>query len=364
MKMKCILLLISFLSLSAFGQIEIYPPVHRDPENVRSLYVELKKAIEKNPTILVPFKENGKFGYLDYQTLEILVPPMADALSLLNTNDKTGIFGELDGYYYTFDENQNLDFAMYGPPQISEGFPNNQDWVRPADLEVKVIPKTDDFKGFTYEKDANGKIYVTSYSEKFKSQDRFYPKLTLIEIEGKVYGIGEIENSKNQENLAGIIAPDGKPLNGFDFNFNKILQLTGLKESLGTWFLVRKSDSDDHRFHLINAKGEFLSEMVLPKLDYSRNFLKTKQSVPYYEPMGELKYAINDNKIIDLYELKMVKSIPENYKIIYLDYIPLSNSNLDDFEEKRKHTMMFAVVEDENGNWFYMDFDGKKYLPK
>ena len=60
----------------------------------------------------------------------------------------------------------------------------------------------------------------------------------------------------------------------------------------------------------------------------------------------------------------MVKSIPENYKIIYLDYIPLSNSNSDDFEEKRKHTMMFTVVEDENGNWFYMDFDGKKYIPK
>lgn len=364
MKMKCILMLMSFFSLSTFGQVEINPPVHRDPENVRNLYVELKKAIEENSSILVPFKENGKFGYLDYHTLEILVPPMADALSLLNTNDKTGIFAELDGYYYTFDKNQNLFFAMYGPPQISEGFPNNQDWVRPADLEVKVIPKTDKFKGFTYEKDVNGKIYVTSYSEKFSSQDRFYPKLTLIEIEGKVYGIGEIGNPKNQENLAGIIAPDGKPLKRFNFNFNKILPLSGLKESLGTWFLVLKSDSDDQRFHLINSKGKFLSEKVLPKSDYYRNFLKTKQLVPYYEPLGELKYAIIDNKIIDLYELKIVKSIPENYKIIYLKQIPLIHSNSDDFEEKRKHTMMFAAVEDENGNWFYMDFNGKKYIPK
>ena len=227
-----------------------------------------------------------------------------------------------------------------------------------------MIPKNQKFKGFTYTRNEEGKIYVSSFSEIFDSKNSNDPNLWLIEMEGKVYGIGEIWDFKNSQKLAGIISPDGKPLKGFDFSFDKILPLKGLKESLGNWFLVRKSYTEDSRFHFVNSKGEFLSETILPKLDYSYNFTKTRRSTPYYIPKGSLRYGMNDNKIVDLYELKLINAIPENYEILYLDYIYLHNLESEDIEIQRKNSKIFAVVKDENGKWFYMDFEEKKYIPK
>ncbi len=60
----------------------------------------------------------------------------------------------------------------------------------------------------------------------------------------------------------------------------------------------------------------------------------------------------------------MINAIPENYTILYLDYIYLHNLESEDIEIQRKNSKIFAVVKDENGKWFYMDFEEKKYIPK
>ncbi len=298
--MRHIIVLIFMWGSMAYSQIDINAIVHKELKEVRELYEYLKKAFEAEPTVLVPFMEDGKYGYLDFQTLEIVIPPVADRLVLLNTVFKNGFIGELDGYYLEFDGKENLTFKQYGPPQVREELPP-ADWGLPADLGAKMIPKNQKFKGFTYTRNEEGKIYVSSFSEIFDSKNSNDPNLWLIEMEGKVYGIGEIWDFKNSQKLAGIISPDGKPLKGFDFSFDKILPLKGLKESLGNWFLVRKSYTEDSRFHFVNSKGEFLSETILPKLDYSYNFTKTRRSTPYYIPKGSLRYGMNDNKIVDLY---------------------------------------------------------------
>lgn len=356
--------LILMWSSTAFCQIEINPPVYEEPEEVKELFQYLKKAFAGKSTFLVPFMENEKFGYLDEQNLEVVVPPIADALALRNASIKDVYVGAIGNYFYEFNDYGNLTIREmnYGPPQVSEELPP-QNWVLPTDLGVKIIPETENFKGFTFRKDDNGKIYVSSFSEKYDSGNSNNPNLWPIEIGGEVYAIGQIKNSKNHESLAGIISPDGKPLKGFDFNFNKILPIKGLKESLGSWFLVRKSGSDD-KFHLINSKGEFLPESVLPKIDYSKFFTKNQMSTPYYIPTGSLNYVINYNKIIDLYELKLVEIVPENYQILYLDSMYLEKIETENMESKRQNAKMFAVVKDEAGNWFYMDFNGKKYIPK
>lgn len=62
--------------------------------------------------------------------------------------------------------------------------------------------------------------------------------------------------------------------------------------------------------------------------------------------------------------MKLINAIPENYTILYLDYIYLHNLESEDIEIQRKNSKIFAVVKDENGKWFYMDFEGKKYIPK
>lgn len=363
--MKNFFFIIYLISATTFSQIEIHPPVYEEPKEVRELFQYLHKAFSDKSTILVPFMENGKFGYLNHETLEVVVSPLADALSLRNTSIKEGYVGTMGNYFYEFNDYGNLTMREmnYGPPQIVEHRPS-QNWVLPTDLGVKIIPKSENFEGFTYRKSADGKIFVSSFSEKFHSRNSNDPYLWLIEINGEVYGIGEIKNPKNYESLAGIISPDGKPLKGFDFNFNKIYPIKGLKDSVGNWFLVRKSDSDDDNFHLINSKGEFLPESVLPKIDYSQFFTKTQLSTPYHIPTGTLNYVINGNQILDLYELKRIKIIPQNYEIIYVDYVYLEESELESMESKRQNAKIFAVVKDENGNWFYMDFEGKKYIPK
>lgn len=363
--MRIFFYLILMWSSTAFSQIEIHPPVYREPEEVRELFKQLQKAFADDQIILVPFMENGKFGYLDYESLKVVVPPMADRLTLKNTAHKEGYIGEMDNYSYTFNEDGNLTMREmnYGPPQIREERPS-QNWALPTDIGVKIIPKSENFKGFTYRKNEEGRIYVSTFSELYDSGNLNNPNLWPIEIDGEVYGIAEIRNPENWQTLAGIISPDGKPLKGFDFNFNKILPLTGLKESLGNWFLVQKRNSDDSKFHLINSKGEFLSEKILPQLDYNQYFIKTQMSTPYHIPLGQLNYVVNNNKIIDLYELKFIDIIPENYEILYLDFIYLKNLESEKVEVKRQNAKIFVVVKDEKGNWFYMDFNEKKYIPK
>lgn len=362
--MKKFLLSIYLISSTTFSQIEIHPPVYEEPEEVKELFQYLNKAFSGKSTFLIPFMENEKTGYLDGQNLEVVVFPIADALALRNTSINEGYVGTMGDYFYEFNDHGNLTITEmnYGPPQIMEDRPP-QNWVLPTDLGVKIIPKSENFKGFTFRKDDSGKIYVSSFSEIYDSGNSNNPNLWPIEINGEVYAIGQIKNPKNHESLAGIISPVGKPLKGFDFNFNKILPIKGLKESLGSWFLVRKSGSDD-KFHLINSKGEFLSESILPKIDYSKLFTKNQISTPYYIPTGSLNYVINHNKIIDLYELKLVEIVPENYQILYLDSMYLEKIETENIESKRQNAKMFAVVKDEKGNWFYIDFNGKKYIPK
>lgn len=363
--MRSVFYLILICSSTAFCQIDMSPPVYQEPDNVREYFQYLTTAFNGEPRILVPFMEDGKFGYLNHETLEVVVPPLAAILVLKNSTNHEGFVGELDDYYFRFTDGGNLIMGEknLGPPQVSEEGPP-QNWVLPTDSGIKMTPKTKNSKGFTYRKREDGKISVSSFSEIYDSGNKYDPNLWPIEIDGEVYGIAEIRDPKNRQKSSGIIFPDGNPLKGFDFNFNKILPIKDLKESLGNWFLVQKSNSDDSKFHLINSKGEFLSEKILPKLDYSRFFSKTQISTPYHIPRGVLNYAIYDNKIIDLYELKLLKVIPKKYEIIDLDFIFLENLEMESMENKRQNAKMFAEVKDEKGNWFYMDFNGKKYIPK
>ncbi len=358
-----ILLLMTNYSLA---QVETSQPKSEYPAEVTELFQYLQAAYEGEPTILVPFIQNWKFGLIDYRTLNVVVPAIAPSLPLINTADKSGQidFYYADGTTYEFSKSQddNQTITSFGRPHVVETPPPGN-WTIPASLGVKVLPADHSFKGFTYERNSEDRLQLTSYPEIYKDQGTYgspyYPHLTLIDIDDDVYAIAQ-----NQKYQVGIINTNGSPITGFDFNYQRVLPIKGMKESLGTWFLAMKDDSNENIFHFVNAQGEIMPESTLPALDYTINYVSTQASTPYHEPVSMLGYAINSGKVIDFYELKQVKSIPPEYKAIYLDAVGTSPIHTDDLDEQRTNTLIFAVVEDENGNRFYMDFDGKKYLPK
>lgn len=358
-----ILLLTTNYSLA---QVETARHKSEYPAEVTELFQYLTAAYEGEPTILVPFIQNSKFGLMDYRTLNVVVPAIAPSLPLINTADKSGRinFYYTDGTSYEFSKSQvgNQRITSFGQPQVLETPPPGN-WVIPASLGVWVLPADHPFKGFTYERNNEGRLQLTSYTEVYKDQSTYgspyYPHLTLFEINNEVFAIAQ-----NQEYQVGIIDTTRNPITGFDFNYQRIIPIRGTKESLGTWFLAMKNDSHENKFHFVNAQGEIIPESVLPALDYSINFFSTQASSPYHEPVSTLGYAINSRKVIDLYELKLVNFIPAAYKTIYLNAVSTSPRHIDELEEQRKNTLIFAVVEDENGNQFFMDFDGKKYIPE
>src|SRR5690606_32540370 len=117
-----------------------------------------------------------------------------------NSTNHEGFVGELDNYYSRFTDGGNLIMGEknYGPPEVRD-MPPPPNWVVSTDFGVKIIPKTEKFKGFTYRKREDGKISVSSFSEIYDSGDLKNPNLWPIEIDGEVYGIAEIRDPKNYQ---------------------------------------------------------------------------------------------------------------------------------------------------------------------
>lgn len=131
---------------------------------------------------------------------------------------------------------------------------------------------------------------------------------------------------------------------------------------VGALFLVQELGAND--FKLVNAKGEFPLKNNVANLVSTQNFMKNERSAPYYESTGILKYTYDEHQVLDLYELKQVLFTPPQLKILGIEYINKREMKADTLEEERMNSVIFVIVLDENRNWFYMDLEGKKYLPK
>lgn len=358
--MKKIILFLFLINPNLYAQIDSYSQKENYPEEVEKFYEQLKKALAISE-ILVPFVENEKYGYLDQKTLEVMVDPVAESLNLIRTDFHNYHIGIYDKTFWIVIEKGELILKHIAIGVQDDPGPEN--WVRSSFGAKRAEDKK--FRGFTYEINADGTPGLLSYSQLYYVNSQNIPQLTLFKINGDVYAIAQLDHKKSVERRMGIIKPNGEYLNGFDFNYNDILPVVGLKPSNETWFLVRELNSENNNHHFINSKGQLLPKSTLPDLYYATHFVKTKYSTPYYELVSTIGYVVNSNNIVDLYDMKKVDVLDKDMKAFYLNYINLSNDDsYMSIEEKRKNSLMFASVEDASGQWMYIDFNGKKYRPQ
>jgi hypothetical protein len=235
-----------------------------------------------------------------------------------------------------------------------------RDWKRPASFNLKII-EDEKFKGFTYEVNDEGYLYINSYSNIYQTSHLSFPHLTPVYMDKEVVAIAIQNDAKTNIEKMGLIYPDGKAVKGFEFNFKDIKPIKLSNKKLGTHFLVQKLNSDDLNYHIANSKGVIISESILPNLDYLKNFHLIQNSTPYYQPISTLGYALNSGKLIDLYKLKEVKISNENLYFSYLRYVVTEEITSFETEELRKNAILFVIVREENGFEYYMDLSGKKF---
>jgi hypothetical protein len=151
------LIILTILYSTCFGQMDLYSLDDKYPKRIVEFREELTKVFREKSRILIPFKENEKWGYMDYHTKEILVSPKADGLNIIQTDVKRSSIGvmTLDGQsFHFFIENSEATIFTIGPPKNVEMEPP-RDWKRPASFNLKII-EDEKFKGFTYEVNDEG----------------------------------------------------------------------------------------------------------------------------------------------------------------------------------------------------------------
>jgi hypothetical protein len=117
------LIILTILYSTCFGQIDLYSLDDKYPKPIVEFREELTKVFLEKSRILIPFKENEKWGYMDYHTKEILVSPKADGLNIIQTDIEQSSIGVMthDGQsFHFFIENSEATIFTFGPPMIGE----------------------------------------------------------------------------------------------------------------------------------------------------------------------------------------------------------------------------------------------------
>lgn len=365
--MKIVPFIISILfSLNCFSQIyDVQSQNSNFPKEVQEFRDELEAAFGKNDQILIPYFENNKWGYLDSKTLRKLTSAKANWLKIANSDSKELELGSMEinntNYLFSVVE-KTIKVERPLPPTTKEMLPEGN-WKRPTEFFVEVIEDYS-FRGFSYVEDREGKLFLSSYSSAYKSGNKHFPNLTPIQLGDNVVAIAGLYDSKANQYKEGIIFPDGKAMNGFDFNFKSIKPILGTKLSLGSHFLVQKVDSIDENYYIANSKGEILNENVLPKLNYRQNYYLEKNATPYLKPYSTLGYAINEGILIDLYLLKKVPNISSKLIVTGIDYFLKGIVNTNDLEELRKNSIVYILVSESEESIYYRDLKGTIFKPK
>jgi len=303
-------------------------------------FENLEKEIENHfykiksvgSTNLIPFKKNDFWGYVDRNSLRVIVRPVFRELTFMGSctkvlyKDNTGIHIDSLGKIQKIDYPEREDLGDIGVvfEMASED-----------DLGPTPINKND-FKGFTL----NEKNEITHFSDIY---NRYTPKFFNISgpflINGKYYAIA------HKEKRSGVIDQEGNPLPSFDFVHAELVKnLEDAQENI--WFYY---NDDSGKGGFINEKGEtkLAGELI---------------SYPFQSNMV-FGFGIQSNEqlsgVLDRNKMEWVIK-PQSRKITQIDY-----SYVGDCSRKgsKGYVALYFLIEN-GSNAYYIDKDLKEYRPK
>lgn len=307
-------------------------------ENITKSFAQARNAIEKKfaklehtaVSDLIPYRVDGKWGYVSASSLEIVVLPVFQHLDFMRSEV---IVRYVDDCHFVISKHGKLTEVIY--PGSSE----NYGYLEPPIHQPKRNPDPE-FKGFTL--DENNKI--ATYSSLYIKDD-YWHHLNIqgpFKIKDQYYAVARKGNS------AGIIDQNGNHLEGFDFNYkNLVFNSEGLLE---TWFYYE--DKAGEKGFINNKSKKMLGGELLSSIDSYSNLsgLNIQQKDGLYG-------------ILDLYRMEWLIK-PQKLKITKIDYANQFFPPMHISLGVRETQNYYFLVEEADGRKYYIDDKAKAYLPK
>lgn len=326
-------------------------------EKTKSYFDTIKK---EDYMLLVPYAEGGKWGYLHKESLKKVTPAFANYLNFYKGDYRLGYVRDsitFDEFFFSLNNEGKVTFEASEVGVMEVLPPITYSRAFPQELEKKSSKKG--YEGFEYKK-SSVYIDITAYSDLYESYDPRTPLLIPIKIDGKVYAIAGKKTKDPDIIHYGIIDSLGKPLKGFKFVHKNIRPVIGMKDTENTWFMVQDIADQKDQYSYINQKGKYKLKKELSS-DIFNIYKSSKNHYPYYEiEKNILGYAITENSLFDLYEMKKINVVSMPYKILSIDYATTNIVKGETILEQRKKSNLYIWVQNEQEK-FYMDLKKKQY---
>lgn len=325
---------------------------------IESDFAGVKNIQFKN---LIPFKKDGKWGYLNKENLEIVVPPNYFSVGF------GGICLKVESTkknYLNVDKNGKVE--NYRPRLVNWGYPPHfpPSYSTNHSKNSPRIDSTKNFKGFRVNKNQRITEVSSIYEAKPKPEDTG-EELVFVDqdvydtesansdvgifgpykINGKWYAIA-IKNKKY-----GVIDEEGNELKSLGFKFDYLSIEEKYKGDDVLFFF--KDSSQKSGF--INSKGEI---KFYEDYNFGHEISKDK---PHYVEL----YKDGHFGILDVSNLQWVIE-PSQLKYISADFTFENDncSNIIDRRRRYKKLDYYFLVKDKDGNVFYIGENNERYQVK
>ncbi|WP_172914617.1 hypothetical protein [Capnocytophaga canis] len=335
--MKKVYLMILFLtSFCGFSQTE--EEVHKELEE---LFTNCKNT---NPNDILPFYVDRKLGLMNKKTMQTLVNPIhtnvyIQSLSPIKGKVSYDLFAE---HYYTFSVDNNWKIStekeinyscvLHSPP-----------YKKP---KYEFVSSDKLAKGFQI------KNRTVFFAKEYESCNYFGDN-NVFRYKGKYYLI--VCKKVEDGYLYAIIDQQGNISEHFNYKHSWIDVNKYASNENDVWFKVQDSAMSKNRvMSFINMSGEEKLKNQVPD-----NGSISTEIFGY----GITKHPINEkNGVLDWATMQWV-ILPQD-KLVFKDLIIDTDKKVNRHDIKNRAKYRVLISTDSYSKSFYMDFSGKKFLPK
>ncbi|GJQ04525.1 hypothetical protein [Capnocytophaga canimorsus] len=335
--MKKVYLIILFLtSFCGFSQTE---------EEVRKELEELfTNCKNTNPNDILPFYVDRKLGLMNRKTMQTLVKPIHTSIYIESFSPIRGkvIYSAFDEHYYTFSidnnwkistkEEINYSCVLHSPP-----------YKKP---KYEFVPSDKLAKGFQI------KNRTVFFAKEYESCNYFRDN-DIFKYKGKYYLI--VCKKVEDGYLYAIIDQQGNISEHFNYKHSWIDVNKYASNENDVWFKVQDSAMSKNRvMSFINMSGE---EKLKNQVPDDISALTEIFGYGIAKNINKENYAV-----VDLVKMEWV--IPPQEKLVFRDLIIDTDKKVNRHDIKNRAKYRILISTDSYSKSFYMDFSGKKFLPK
>lgn len=286
------------------------------------------------PTSLIPFCKDGKWGLLNKSNRLVVVPARYSSLSFFNPNMLAGSLNNRTIFYV--DSTRKLHIGSVGPDI------NEPEFKLEITDEKEFISSGNNYKGFRL----NNKGELTALSDIY-DKCCFYQ---VIKIHNKSYLIV----SKNK--YFGIIDTLGNSLTGFDFVHKGIQVNPYPQDKLHQWFFVT---TDGQSWSIQNDLGEIRFKNQLPSNSSYSPFVKEKFGYVIFSKSNATELNCG---IFDCRELKWVIEPQNRYDLIDLEFSSIVTLDIGNPSDRAKADI-YVCIKISKSEYYFANLNLMVYRP-